>query len=433
MAIQGDLFRQAGASTANVSGILERQFASIGQAVAGGINQYSQNKKEEEEREDKKRRLLLEETKTIQSEFTPEVDEDDSEIVANAKLEAGRRIADQAATIQREYMDTGDIEVWQKKNADLQKEMSKVEQGDQFVNSVAQQYETLSKDPESVSKATSPEALGLARGMKNGTVNVSFNDDGKAVYSGKYKDANGEWMEVPAGMKVGQESNLPAIIEKVDSPQKTFLALNAEVNKQLRDTSMKDGIEFTGTSWEDPQVNAAYTDLIDSLVNDDATLVSLAADHFDQTNVLASLTDPENKQMLKDGIKEVLWDQAQRQFFGNEQGKVAAETQLAQSQERLDIAKENQKSQSSQLTENQKLREQQKAEVLSFNTSTLDAAAESGNYGNVAGLRVPGVQGAGGVIGFTGSVENIPGWDDLRRSQRKKLMAASPFYSYCRR
>ena len=427
MAIQGDLFRQASSSTADVSGILERQFASIGQAAAGAINKIGENKKAEEEKEEKKRKLLLEETKQLNSEFTPEIGEDDSEIVANAKLDAGRRIADRAATIQREYMDTGDIETWQKKNAELQKQLGKVEQGDQYVNSIAQQYDDYAADPDSVSKATSPQAIAMAKGMKNGTVNVSVNDDGVAVYTGKYKDANGEWMEVPAGMKVGNEGNLPALIDKVDDPKKTFMGLNINVNKQLRDTSIKDGIEFTGTSWQDPQVQAAYEEAIQGMVNDDASLMSIAADYYGHTNVLHDLNDPEAKQKLKDVIKESLYYQAETQFFGNEQGKVSAQEQLANQEERLALAKKNAETQTSQLTENQRLREQQKAEVLRFNASTLEAAAESGNYGNVAGLRVPGVQGQGGVIGFTGSVENIPGWDDLRSSQRKKLLKSSPF------
>ena len=300
--------------------------------------------KQEEAEELRKREILMQERKNLGDEFTPEVDQDDSEVVRNAKLQAGRDLADEAASLSRMYKN-GDLTIdeWQDRNRSLQDELAKVQQGDQFAGTVAQLYDDFAEDPGKVSGATSPKALAVAKAVKDGRIKVSI-EDGKAVYSGTYmvKDEDGKLVEKtidPIG--IGKEDSFPAIIAKAPAPGADLYEWNVQLNKELRDVEIENGnkdISAFGTNISDPRVQKRLNGKLDEMLQDDQVNVSIAVDHLgmDRKQALDLYRNGELRETLKAQLKK----QTEEQFFGNAQEKESIDSQMARRDEALAMQRE---------------------------------------------------------------------------------------------
>ena len=325
-------------------------------ALTGAIKDFDANNlrkqaeaKEEEREEQEKRQMLMQERKLLGREFTPELAENDSDVVKNAKLQAGRDLADAAALANRQYKN-GDITIdeWQAQNADLQGQLDKVQQGDQFVNSIAQKYDEMATNPESVSAATSPKAIAVAKAMQEGTVQVRI-VDGKAKYSGTYRDAEGNDVEIQP-TDIGSENAFPVIIDKVAKPGPELYDFNVQINKDLRDAALTEGdgtTEYSGTTWDSPTVQKLFTEKIESMLTTPSDQISMAVDHLgmDKDEAVAAY----NNGTLGETVKNQLLEQSKQQFFGNQKGREDVDNsiriknqQAAQAAERHQWARDNQ-------------------------------------------------------------------------------------------
>lgn len=313
-------------------------------ALSGAIGQVDQafkdkteREKQEEKEEMMKRQMLMEERMMLSDTFTPEVPETDSEEIRDAKLAAGRKLADKAATLNRQYRDGHiEIEEFQKQYSELQGSLQKIQQGDQFLGTVAQLYDDFAADPNTLSAATSPEAVAVMKAVKDGTVNVSIDDDGKAMYTGYYIDANGEAVEVkPTG--VGSENSFPAVIAKVQPPGAELYNFNVNLNKGMRNAARTEGdTTYTGTTWN-PAMEKRFKDKIDTMVNDQ-TAISYAVDYLGVPR--AQAMELYNSGELVDTVKSQLLVQSRDQFFGNQKEQESLDHKMAIQEEQLAMQRE---------------------------------------------------------------------------------------------
>ena len=311
-------------------------------ALTGALGDFDANqqrKKEEakleESEELRKKEILMQERKNLGSEFTPDIAADDSDFVRDAKLQAGRDLADEAANLSRMYKN-GDmtIDEWQAANRSLQDELGKIQQGDQFAGTVAQLYDDFADDPGKVSGATSPKALAVAKAVKDGDIRVQI-VDGKAVYSGSYdtgekdKDGNPIREDIPP-IGIGKEDGFPAIIAKAPSPGAELYQWNVNMNKELRDVEIENGnpnISAFGTNIDDPRVQERLEGKLDEMLQDDQVNVSLAVDHLKmpREEALALYRSGDLRERLKAELKA----QTEKQFFSNAKEKESVDHALA--------------------------------------------------------------------------------------------------------
>lgn len=302
--------------------------SGIARGLEQGLGNYMQGREKKQEKEEKERLLSLSEYEQAKDTFNIPAAEHDTQNVISAKQQAGNDLANEAADLTRKYR-KGEITIDEYKQAEgaLQQALTQVNNGDAYLNGVSVGFEKLANTPDSVSEASSVEALAVARGIKDKTVTMAWDKEmNKMVYTGTYADpATGEQVPIP-NVPVGNENAFPLVVGKVEDPRKGLFNVNVQANKTLQDTAVKDGIEYTGTSWEDPQVQAAYNTHIDELLQDDNTMYSLATDYG-----IAGL-DPLSREEvfameskdLRNMLKDRLMAQAQQQFFGNEKSRVSA-------------------------------------------------------------------------------------------------------------
>lgn len=324
------------------SGLVEQPNLALGQAftdIAGTINQslgaITQAKKDKKEADQKERLLQRDDVIEATDKFSLDPQEGDSEAIMSAKVSASNDLANEAAEIERLYRGGDiDIEEYKLSTAKLTHSFQGIKQGDAWINNTAGSYNEMTSNPDSISNAASPEAIAIAKAADSGSITMGWNKDSNRLeYMGTYVDPDGNEQDI-SKLKItpGKEGRFPRNPKKVGDPKEAFLAINVEVNKNLKDISLKDGIEFNGTSWDDPQVQAKYTSAIDAMVGDTDTLLSAATDHLGigREEAYRLLKEPVESggNALQALVKEQLTTQAQSQFFGNESGKIAASEKL---------------------------------------------------------------------------------------------------------
>lgn len=309
-------------------------FGAIGDAVQDITEAGTAKRQRDKEEAERERLLSLQEWKEANQTFNIEAAATDGPQIRNAKQDASVDLANEAADLSRRYR-RGEITMddYKKQEAELTRSLQAVQNGDAFLNSTALAFNTMVNTPDSVSNASSNEALAVAKGIANGNVTMGWNSEtNRLEYAGTYVDAEGNEQPI-AGIEVGKENAFPRLVEKAPDPKADLLNLNIQINKTLRDTSTKNGIEYTGTSWTDPQVQASYDAAITTMVSDTDKALSYATDHLgisrDEAYALMQQGVEGGGNALQQRVKNDLMAQAEAQFFGNEQSRISAEATLA--------------------------------------------------------------------------------------------------------
>lgn len=341
---------------------------------------------------DQKKRLLQQEDYTkAQQTFTVPPNDADSVHVANAKVEAANGLANLAsenAALHRDNKIT--IEEYKLQDAKLKQGLSRINAGEAYINGQATSFDDMSKNPDTISRSTSPEAIAFAKAARNGKISMRFNPDTADLeYYGTWKDADGVEHDVK-DFPVGKEGRAAQLNFKTEDPKNKLSNTNIEINKNFQDTSIKNGIEWKGTSWEDPQVQVKYETVIDEMVSDSSNLLSIATDFLDidvdeayELQRQATETGGDALQVL---VKERLLAQAKHQFFGNESGRESAGHKIYRQNEALK-AKQTTGSNVS-LSEGDKKFNREVTDAK-YNLGLANDAIQSGNYDQLT--KLPGI------------------------------------------
>lgn len=257
MPINADIFRQAYTTVSDTSQQTAAHYARLGQTIGQAISAYGDRKRQE--RED-----LLSTPAYDLNKFT--VDDvqvgDEANATQQAFIEnlnaqrqnAANDIVNEAANLQAQYKG-GKIsrEEFNEQYQGLQKNLTDIQNYQEWMNARNGQFKSFQDDPESVSNATSNQSLAISKAMDDGRIKLEYDEDtNKMRFKGTYtlKDG-GEEHE----FNVENPNQFPGVVTKVDDPSNLLLNTNLEINKLLIDASVQEGdgsIVRTGTSWEDP-------------------------------------------------------------------------------------------------------------------------------------------------------------------------------------
>ena len=297
-------------------------------AIAEGVQDITQAQvakqqrdKEEQERE---RLLSLEEYKEAKDTFSIEENEGDTAAIRNAKVDAGNDLANEAADLSRMYR-KGEITLdeYKEREGALQAALAGVNNGDAFLQATTLDFNQMVQNPGSVSKASSNEALAVAKGISNGSVTMTWNKDtNRLEYTGTYVDAEGNEQPIQ-GIEVGKENSFPRLVGKAEDPNKALLTNLIQADKLFQQASVKDGIEYTGMNWEDPRVQQSFDTVISGMVTDNNQALSIATDYLniprEQAYALMAEGAEGGGNKLQELVKNELTNQAANLVSGSRQ------------------------------------------------------------------------------------------------------------------